>query len=143
MTQRSLAWGTAPIPERRGPCGGFTLIEIMVVVVILGLLAALVVPNVVESADHAREQTARTNAVTIARAVQGYRVRNCVLPASLSALAERDAKGLRELDELPRDPWDNEFVLWETEGDPGWEIVSVGPDGVEGTEDDVSSRSPG
>lgn len=142
MTQRASAWGAAPIPDRRCSSGGFTLIEIMVVVVILGLLAALVVPNVVRHADHAREQTARTNAVTIARAVQSYRVRNGVLPASLAVLAERDAKGLRELEELPRDPWDNEFVLWQTDGDPGWEVRSLGPDGVEATEDDVSSRSP-
>jgi len=119
---------------------GFTLVEIMVVIVILGLLATLVIANVGDNADRAREQVARTNATGIAHAVRAFRAREGRLPASLSALVQVDVRGRRDLEALPRDPWGHEFLLIQDDVPPGWEVVSAGPDGDEGTEDDISSR---
>ncbi|MBL9076744.1 MAG: type II secretion system major pseudopilin GspG [Planctomycetes bacterium] len=130
----------APSAVRVPPAYGFTLVEVMVVILILGLLAALVVPNVVERGDQAREQVARTNVMTIATAVKGYRAEAGRLPANLAALTEKDAAGRRPLEELPQDPWGNDYRLLECEGEPGWEVRSAGPDGHEGTDDDISNR---
>lgn len=126
-------------PVRRAQ-QGFTLIEIMVVIVILGLLATLVLPNVIGASDKAREETARTNVMAIAGAVKMYRSQKGKLPPSLEALAEKDEKGRSELEEIPKDPWGNDFILREGDRQGEWEVISMGPDGSEGTEDDISSR---
>lgn len=119
---------------------GFTLIEIMVVIVILGLLTGLVVANVGDQADRAREQTARTNVATIAHAVRAFRAREGRLPESLRDLVEPDAKGRSDLEELPLDPWGGEFGLRADDAARSWEVFSAGPDRSEGTEDDIGSR---
>jgi general secretion pathway protein G len=121
---------------------GFTLVEIMVVIVILGLLATLVITNVGDAADRAREETARTNATTIAHAVRAFRAREGRLPGALDALVQPDAKGRSDLEDLPRDPWGHEFLLRMGDVPPGWEVISLGPDGDEGSGDDISSRAP-
>jgi len=120
---------------------GFTLVEIMVVIVILGLLATLVVQNVVGATDEARAQTAQTNCKTIAGAVRLFRAKNGKLPESLEALVTKDEKGSSYLDELPKDPWGHDFEIREGNNPNDWEIISLGPDGASGTEDDISSKS--
>ena len=130
---------TAPSPLRPTEAG-FTLIEIMVVIVILGLLATLVLPNVIGASDKAREETARTNAAAIANAVKMYRSMHGKLPDSLEVLAEKDEKGRSELDELPKDPWGNDFLLMVGDRPSDWEVISMGPDEIEGTEDDISNK---
>jgi general secretion pathway protein G len=118
---------------------GFTLVEIMVVVVILGLLATLVVQNVIGAGDTARETKAKADVRAIADAVKSYRVKNGKLPESLDALTTKDERGRCELEELPKDPWDHDYML--KDGERGeWEVISMGPDGSENTEDDISSR---
>ena len=118
--------------------GGFTLIEIMVVVMILGLLATLVVANVVPAGDKARETKAQCDVCALADLVRSYRVKNGKFPDSLEVLATRDDRGHSELEYLSKDPWDHAYILRVDGGQ--FEVVSKGMDGSENTEDDISSR---
>jgi len=120
---------------------GFTLVEIMVVIVILGLLATLVVQNVVGASDEARAQTAKTNCTNIAGAVRLYRAKKGTLPETLDALTAKDDKGNSYLEELPKDPWGHDFEIRTGDGPNDWEVISLGPDGAAGTEDDISNKT--
>lgn len=118
---------------------GFTLVEIMVVVVILGLLATLVVPNVLGQSEEARLQTAQTNASQIHQAVTTFMTRNVKIP-EWEDLFDPDVPGgpLLLSEDARMDPWGNEFQIQAIEGKRlRAEVVSWGPDGVEGTEDDI------
>lgn len=120
---------------------GFTLVEIMVVIVILGLLATLVVQNVVGASDEARAQTAKTNCTNIAAAVRLYRAKKGTLPDSLEALVTKDEKGNSYLEELPKDPWGHDFELRTGDTPNDWEVISPGVDGASGTDDDISNKT--
>ncbi|MCC7064870.1 MAG: type II secretion system protein GspG [Planctomycetes bacterium] len=118
---------------------GFTLVEIMVVIVILGLLATMVAQNVIGASDTARIGTTQASLKSIHEAVSLYYLNNGKLPSSLEDLTNNDAKGGAALTELGKDAWDHDFILrGETRND--FEIISCGPDGSENTEDDLSSR---
>ncbi|MBL9076492.1 MAG: type II secretion system major pseudopilin GspG [Planctomycetes bacterium] len=119
---------------------GFTLVEIMVVIVILGLLATLVATNVIGASDEARVTKAQTDVQSIASTVKYYRSKNGKLPESLEALATKDEKGNSYLDQLSKDPWGHDYILREGDTPQDWEVVSSGPDEIEGTEDDISSK---
>jgi homoserine O-acetyltransferase len=88
--------------------------------------------------EHARESAADVR--TIADAVRRYRVTNGKLPASLDVLAVKDERGRSELEELPADPYGRAYILRQGEGPNDFEVVCMGPDGKENTDDDVSSR---
>lgn len=98
---------------------GFTLIEIMVVVVILGILAAVVVPNIMGNPDKARAARAKQDVRVIENALKMYRLDNYYYPSTeqgLEALVRKPsgdppAKNWREgyLDRLPKDPWGNPY----------------------------------
>jgi general secretion pathway protein G len=137
-TSRPGARGPA---ARRSRTAGFTLIEIMVVVMILGLLATLVVTSVTDSSDVAREEKARTDVRTLAGAARLYYSQYGRRPAALADLLEPDAKDRRFLEELPRDPWQHDYVLREGAKPREFEVVSAGQDGQLGSADDISSRS--
>src|SRR3954451_7073628 len=103
-------------PRPRASLRGFTLIEIMVVIVILGVLAALVVPRVLERPDEARVVAAKSDIAAILAALKLYRLDNQRYPPSeqgLAALTERPTlpplppnwKPNGYLDRLPKDPW--------------------------------------
>jgi general secretion pathway protein G len=131
----------APATVRHRPAeAGFTLVEIMVVIVILGLLATMVARNVIGASDEARETKARTDLQMIHSAVSAYRAKNGKFPESLETLATKDEKGRSELDNLPRDPWDHDYVLREGDNPREFEVISWGPDGSENTDDDLSSK---
>ena len=117
---------------------GFTLIEIMVVVVILGLLATLVVQNVIPISDTARETKALADVRSLADMVRSYRVKNGKLPGSLDVLATKDERGRSELEYLSKDPWDHDYILRVDGGD--FVVLSMGMDGSENTGDDISSK---
>jgi general secretion pathway protein G len=123
---------------------GFTLIEILVVVVILGILGAVVVPQILSRPDSARIQAAQTDIRTLAQALDVYRLDNFQYPSSeqgLEALVERPV-GFPEpknwnpdgyIKKLPSDPWGSPYVYERT--DPSvFALMSYGADGQEGGE---------
>lgn len=124
---------------RSAAASGFTLLEVMVVVMILGLLATMVAMNVGDSADTARRTKAATDVRMLADAVRLYQAERGKLPA-LEELAVRDAKGRKYVDSLPPDPWQHEYVLRAYADPRDFEVVSGGPNQTLGDDDDISSR---
>ncbi len=124
---------------------GFTLIEIMVVVVILGILAAVVVPRVMDRPDTARITKAKSDVRAIESALNLYRLDNFVYPSSdqgLEALVQKpsgspEPKNWKEggyMDRLPKDPWGNPYQYLNPGVHGSIDIFSVGADGSEGGE---------
>lgn len=126
--------------------GGFTLVEILLVIAILGLLATLVVPDVMGIHAHAKVEKGSADVSQLQGTVEGYAIRSKAreLPTweMLITPDERGKVWLPGYSRAPRDPWGNEYEI--RPGDRGarnFEIRSRGPDGVAGTEDDISSRT--
>lgn len=122
---------------------GFTLVEIMVVIVILGLLATLVVPNVLGASDEANLKKAVADVSSLKSTVDIFLIQSGSreLPTweMLITPDERGRVWLEGYSEPPRDPYGNEYEL--RPGDRGrqFEIICWGPDGLSETEDDISS----
>lgn len=122
---------------------GFTLIEIMVVVVIMGVLAALLVPRLMGRADDARIIAAKQDIATLMQALKLYRLDNQRYPTneqSLQALVSKPAgvpvppnwKSGGYLDRLNKDPWGNPYV-YQSPGTHGEvDVYSLGADGKPG-----------
>ncbi|MCK5819560.1 MAG: type II secretion system major pseudopilin GspG [Psychromonas sp.] len=129
---------------------GFTLLEIMVVIVILGVLAALVVPNLLGNKDRADIQKAKTDIVSLENALDMYKLDNDVYPTTeqgLKALVTkptgdpvpRNYRADGYIRRLPQDPWHHDYIL-HSPGEHGKiDILSAGPDGEEGTADDIGN----
>jgi general secretion pathway protein G len=129
---------------------GFSLLELMVVIVILGIIASLVVPNVMGNKEEADRQKAVVDIQQLENALDMYRLRNGFYPTSeqgLRALVEPASsepvpRSFPEggfIRRLPRDPWGQDYQL----ASPGQfgriDIFSMGPDGVPGTDDDIGN----
>jgi general secretion pathway protein G len=129
---------------------GFTLLEIMVVIVILGILASLVVPNLMGNKDKADRQKVVSDLIALENALDMYRLDNSNYPSTdqgLQALVEepsgtptpRNYRDEGYIRRLPQDPWGNEYILV-SPGERGRiDIFSVGPDGEEGSDDDIGN----
>ena len=122
---------------------GFTLIELMVVLVIIGVLAALIVPNVLDRADDARVTAARTDVNNLMQALKLYKLDNQRFPAAeqgLDALVRRPTAGAIPpnwkpyLDKLPADPWGRPYQYLNPGVNGAIDIFSFGADGVAGGE---------
>jgi len=126
---------------------GFTLIEIMVVIVILALLAALVGPKIMGRTDDAKIQTTKTQIRNLESALKLYKLDNGVYPTTeqgLSALVTKPAVGVipknykdggyLESKSVPKDGWGNDY-LYVSPGEHGdYDLYSYGADGVKGGE---------
>jgi general secretion pathway protein G len=133
------------IRPRPGPAksAGFTLIEILVVVVIVGILGAIIVPNLMGRPDQARITAAESDIRNLANALDIYRLDNFVYPSTeqgLEALVSKPA-GFPEpknyspdgyIKSLPTDPWGSPYI-YERDGDI-FRLFSLGADGQEGGE---------
>ncbi|MBX3303999.1 MAG: type II secretion system major pseudopilin GspG [Nitrospira sp.] len=137
------------IQRSRGSSAGFTFIEIMVVVAILAILAALVVPRIMGRTDDAKRTAAKVQIRNIEGALQLYKLDNGVYPTTeqgLKALIEKPSVGVVPkkwkiggyLPKLPEDPWGNpyKYVSPVQRGDQriDYEITSLGTDGEVGGE---------
>jgi general secretion pathway protein G len=125
--------------------GGFTLIEIMVVIVILAMLAALVGPKLMGRTDDAKVTDARVQIKNIETALKLYKLDNGSYPATeqgLDALVVKPTVGLipksykdggyLESKKMPKDPWGNDY-LYVSPGEHGdYDIFSYGADGAKG-----------
>jgi general secretion pathway protein G len=125
---------------------GFTLIEIMVVVVILGILAALVVPQVMNRPDQAKVTVAKGDIKAIGAALDMYKLDNFAYPSTqqgLEALVSRPsgnppAKNWNKdgyLKKLPVDPWGNPYQFLSPGSKGTYDLYSLGADGKEGGSD--------
>jgi general secretion pathway protein G len=133
--------GTRRLRDR----SGFTLIEIMVVIVILGLLAALVVPKLIGRTEEAKKTQARIQIKNIEQALMLFKLDNGFFPTTdqgIEALikipgAGRIPKNYRKdgyMDRLPKDPWGNPYVYVSPGSHGEYDISSYGADGTAGGE---------
>ena len=158
----------APTPVQSSPRGsqvhrsrstarGFTLIEVLVVVVILAILAGVVVPQLMSYPDEARITRAQQDIQTLRSALEMYRLDNFVYPSTEQGLRALNAKpsGLPEapnwraggyIRELPKDPWGGDYVFLNPGANGGIDLYSLGADrasGGEGPNADIGRASGG
>lgn len=139
------------MPNSRPPSSrrarGFTLIEIMVVIAILGILAALIVPRIVGRTDDARIAAAKTDIATLMQALKLYRLDNARYPSTeqgLRALIEKPTSeplppnwkqgGYLERNSVPKDPWGKEYQYLNPGQRGEIDVFSLGADGAAGGE---------
>ncbi len=133
---------------------GFTLLEVMVVIVILGILASMVVPNLMGSQDRANMQKAVSDVNALETSLSMYKMDNYNYPTTeqgLEALTvQTDIEPLpRRFPEegyvkrLPKDPWGNEYQLLNPGEHGKIDIFSMGPDGEADTDDDIGNWNLG
>ena len=129
---------------------GFTLLEIMVVIVILGILASLVVPNLMGNKEQADRQKAVSDIVALENALDMYKLDNSRYPTTeqgLEALVTkpqgepepRNYKSDGYIVRLPRDPWGGAYQLMSPGEHGKIDVFSMGLDGEAGTDDDIGN----
>ncbi len=120
---------------------GFTLIELMVVLVIIGVLAALIVPNVLDRADDARVSAAKTDIANLHQALKLYKLDNQRYPSQeqgLQALVLKPTNGVVPanwrpyVDKLPNDPWGRPYLYMNPGLHGEVDVLSFGADGQSG-----------
>jgi general secretion pathway protein G len=137
--------------RRRHRAFGFTLVEVMVVVIILGVLAALIVPRVIGRTDEARAVAARQDVAAIMQALKLYRLDNGRYPSSEQGLQALVSKPTLEplpsnwksyLDRLPKDPWGHPYQMLNPGIHGEIDVFTLGADaqaGGSGADADVGS----
>jgi len=151
VESRNAQQGSVNTRNRNSNSKGFTLIEVMVVVIILGILAAIVVPRVMDRPDDARITKAKQDIRALESALNLYKLDNFVYPTTdqgLEALVTKPGgtpepkNWKRYMDRLPKDPWGEPYLYLETDGSV--EIKSQGADGQiggEGANADISNAN--
>lgn len=134
-----------PFPRKPNRRAGFTLVELMVVIVIIGLLATVVVINVLPSQDRAMSQKARADIATIEQAIEMYRMDTLAYPTTeqgLEALVQQPGDLARTeryrpggyVKRLPEDPWGNPYQYVYPGERANFDVYSLGADGRLGGE---------
>lgn len=137
-----------PNPETDTTDGGedgFSLVELLVVIVIIGLLATVVMINVLPSQDKAMQGKAKADIATLSQAIEMYRLNTLRYPSAsegLNALlggtsATPGATG-GYIRKLPKDPWGNDYQYRQPGQHGAFDVYSLGSDGTEGGEGDAA-----
>ncbi|MFO7568453.1 MAG: type II secretion system major pseudopilin GspG [Smithellaceae bacterium] len=134
--------------KKRNRQAGFTLIELMVVIVILGVLAGLIIPRVMGEPDKARQAKAKIQMESLESALKIYKLDNGSYPTTeqgLKALVETPTVGnlpknwrqggYLDKGRLPKDPWGNEFIYIAPGSHSDFDLISLGKDGEPGGEE--------
>jgi len=133
---------------------GFTLLEVMVVIVIIGMMLSVVVPNLMGSQDTAKLQKAVQDITALENSLSMYKLDNNDYPSTeqgLEALTDQtEVEPIpRRFPEggyvkrLPKDPWGNEYLLLNPGEQSRMDVFTSGPDGEVGTEDDIGNWNLG
>lgn len=136
--------------QRNNRQQGFTLLEIMVVIVILGMLAAMVVPNIMGNKEKADQQKAVSDIVSLENMLDMYKLDNSKYPTTEQGLeslvtkpsASPEPRNYRDggyIKRLPRDPWGNDYLMMSPGEHGKVDVFTAGPDGQAGTEDDIGN----
>ena len=135
-------------PVGRRAQRGFTLVELLLVLVILGMLAAIVLPKFSGTTERGRVTAAQTQISTFKTALDAFEVDMGYYPKGKNGLLDliqqpRDAPNWHgpylQSDAIPKDPWGNDYI-YECPGrhnPSSYDIMSMGPDGRAGTDDDI------
>lgn len=134
---------------------GFTLIELMVVIVILGILATLIVPRIMDRPGQAKQLKAKMQIESLETALKLYKLDNgtyptteeglqalVAAPASNEAMKNYRKGGYLDKGVVPKDPWNGEYVYLSPGSHGDYDLISYGKDGVPGGDDenqDISS----
>jgi general secretion pathway protein G len=129
---------------------GFTLLEVMVVIVILGIIASMVVPNLMGNQEQAAKQKVVVDIQQLESALDMYRLRNGFYPtteqgigslvtAPTSQPAPRSFPEGGFIRRLPKDPWSEEYIMVSPGQLGRIDVYSKGPDRVAGTDDDIGN----
>ncbi len=125
---------------------GFSLIEIMIVIIILGLLASFVLPNLIGQGDEAKKKLVCIQMKSISESLKTFKLYNGLYPTTeegLEALSTNPdpekytsypANGFLDEGRMPRDPWGGKYIYTNNEGD--FSLISLGADAKEGGEKD-------
>ena len=133
---------------------GFSLLELMVVIVIIGIIASMIVPNIMGSQERANVQKAVSDITALEGSLSLYKMDNYDYPTTeqgLDALVEQtdiepEPRRFPEggyIKRLPKDPWGNDYVLLNPGEQGKMDVFSAGPDREAGTEDDIGNWNLG
>ena len=139
---------------KRSAIKGFTLIEVLVVVVIMGLLIGLIGPNVIGQVDKARVTTAKADMATLSSALDMYKLDNNIYPTTDQGLEALVAKpsgspaprnwnpdGYLAGNSIPQDPWGGEYLYFSPGEEGPYDLLSLGADGTDGGENYAADLS--
>ncbi len=113
----------------------FSLMELMVVIIILGLLAAFVLPNLTGKSEEAKDKIVCVQMKSISQALKLYKLDNSTYPTTEEGLNILIEKKYFEDGKLPKDSWSNPFIY--VQSDDSFDLISMGSDKKENTEDDI------
>lgn len=113
----------------------FSLMELMVVVIILGLLAMFLLPNLVGKSEDAKKKLTCIQMKSISQSLKMYKIDNSVYPTTQEGLNLLKEKKYFEEDKIPKDSWKNEYIYINTDGI--FDMISLGADQKEGGNDDI------
>jgi general secretion pathway protein G len=131
---------------------GFTLLEVMVVIVILGIIASMVVPNLMGNKEKADQQKVTVDIQQLENALDMYKLNNGFYPTTEQGLQALVTQVTTEpmprsfpdggyVKRLPKDPWNGEYQLVSPGEMSKIDVFSMGPDSTAGTEDDIGNWS--
>lgn len=115
----------------------FSLMELMVVIIIMGLLAMMVLPNLTGKSEEAKEKLTCIQMKNVGQVLKMYKLDTSSYPTTEEKLDILVSKNYFEDKKIPKDAWDNPFVYISNESEKSFEIISLGANKKEGGSDDI------